>query len=61
MFLQQGTQGGAAPTVGGGTRFGNTLADADLVWVFSSDYVVADIFRVAVGKIIEHWDVAGGQ
>lgn len=40
-----------------GTRFGNTLADGDLVWVFSSDYVVADIFRVVDGKIIEHWDV----
>ncbi|MDC2946879.1 ester cyclase [Streptomyces heilongjiangensis] len=69
QFLRQGTQGdpspGSAsdgsttpPTGGGGTRFGNTLADGDLVWVFSSDYVVADIFRVVDGKIIEHWDVA---
>ncbi|MER6371476.1 hypothetical protein ABT255_24345 [Streptomyces mirabilis] len=58
QFLQQGTQGDASPTGGGGTRFGNTLADGDLVWVFSTDYVVADIFRVVDGKIIEHWDVA---
>jgi predicted SnoaL-like aldol condensation-catalyzing enzyme len=51
-----------ATTASRGTRFGNTLADGDLVWVFSSDYVVADIFRVADGKIIEHWDVvADGQ
>ncbi|GGR64121.1 hypothetical protein GCM10010251_95940 [Streptomyces aurantiogriseus] len=49
-------------TGGGGTRFGNTLADGDLVWVFSSDYVVVDLFRVVDGKIIEHWDVvADGQ
>jgi predicted SnoaL-like aldol condensation-catalyzing enzyme len=68
-FLQQNTQGSdpspssapdasTPPTGGGGTRFGNTLADGDLVWVFSSDYVVADIFRVVDGKIIEHWDIA---
>lgn len=56
-FLQQDAQGDASPTEGGGTRFGNTLADGDLVWVFSSDYVVADLFRVVDGKIIEHWDV----
>ncbi|WP_328772745.1 nuclear transport factor 2 family protein [Streptomyces sp. NBC_00286] len=65
QFLQQGTQGDASPssasTEGGGTRFGNTLADGDLVWVFSSDYVVADIFRVVDGKIIEHWDVAADE
>jgi predicted SnoaL-like aldol condensation-catalyzing enzyme len=50
--------GSAPPTTGEGTQFGNTLADGDLVWVFSSDYTVADIFRVVDGKIIEHWDVA---
>jgi predicted SnoaL-like aldol condensation-catalyzing enzyme len=50
--------GSAPPTGSEGTQFGNTLADGDLVWVFSSDYVVADIFRVVDGKIIEHWDVA---
>ncbi|MFC4463804.1 ester cyclase [Streptomyces xiangluensis] len=72
QFLQQDAQGdpspssapdGSTPPTGGGaTRFGNTLADGDLVWVFSSDYVVADIFRVVDGKIIEHWDVvADGQ
>ena len=62
QFMQQqgvtppsGTPGAA--TRSGGTQFGNTLADGDLVWVFSSDYVVADIFRVVDGKIIEHWDV----
>jgi len=63
-FFQQNTQDAPSPssTSGGGTRFGNTLADGDLVWVFSSDYVVADIFRVVDGKIIEHWDVvADGQ
>ena len=67
QFMQQqgvtppsGTPGAA--TRSGGTQFGNTLADGDLVWVFSSDYVVADIFRVVDGKIIEHWDVvADGQ
>ena len=52
------SQGSTPPTGGGGTRFGNTLADGDLVWVFSSDYTVADIFRVVDGKIIEHWDIA---
>lgn len=59
-FFQQNTQSSPSPssTGGGGTRFGNTLADGDLVWVFSSDYVVADIFRVVDGKIIEHWDIA---
>jgi len=52
----------SASTGSGGTQFGHTLADGDLVWVFSSDYVVADIFRVVDGKIIEHWDVvADGQ
>jgi predicted SnoaL-like aldol condensation-catalyzing enzyme len=52
----------ASPGAGGRTRFGNTLADGDLVWVFSVDYVVADLFRVVDGKIIEHWDVvADGQ
>jgi predicted SnoaL-like aldol condensation-catalyzing enzyme len=68
QFLQQ--QGATPPsttpptgtppsdTTGGGrTQFGHTLADGDLVWVFSSDYVVADVFRVVDGKIIEHWDV----
>ncbi|RPF35000.1 hypothetical protein EDD92_4989 [Streptomyces sp. TLI_185] len=29
------------------------------MWVFSSDHVVVDLFRVVDGKIIEHWDVAG--
>jgi predicted SnoaL-like aldol condensation-catalyzing enzyme len=64
QFFQQNTQGAPSPsgTGGGGTRFGNTLADGDLVWVFSSDYVVVDLFRVVDGKIIEHWDVvADGQ
>ena len=67
QFMQQGVtppSGTPGATTGsGGTQFGNTLADGDLVWVFSSDYVVADIFRVADGKIIEHWDVVadGGQ
>ncbi|MBP5889241.1 nuclear transport factor 2 family protein [Streptomyces scabiei] len=52
----------ASPGAGGRTRFGNTLADGDLVWVFSVDHVVADLFRVVDGKIIEHWDVvADGQ
>jgi len=63
-FFEQNTQGAPSPssTAGGGTRFGNTLADGDLVWVFSSDYVVVDLFRVVDGKIIEHWDVvADGQ
>jgi predicted SnoaL-like aldol condensation-catalyzing enzyme len=56
FMLQQGV---TAPGSGVATRtqFGNTLADGDLVWVFSSDHVVADIFRVVDGKIIEHWDV----
>ncbi|KUO07008.1 ester cyclase [Streptomyces sp. DSM 15324] len=60
QFFQPNTQSSPSPsmTAGGGTRFGNTLADGDLVWVFSSDYVVADLFRVVDGKIIEHWDVA---
>lgn len=67
QFLQQAAPDSSAPSSappagGGGTRFGNTLADADLVWVFSSDYVVVDLFRVVDGKIIEHWDVvADGQ
>ncbi|MDW8804968.1 ester cyclase [Streptomyces scabiei] len=53
---------GDSPGAGGRTRFGNTLADGDLVWVFSVDHVVADLFRVVDGKIIEHWDVvADGQ
>ncbi|WP_037684256.1 ester cyclase [Streptomyces griseus] len=63
-FFQQNTQDAPPPSSsgGGGTRFGNTLADGDLVWVFSSDYVVVDLFRVVDGKIIEHWDVvADGQ
>lgn len=50
----QGTQ----PTGGATTEFAQTLADGDLVWIFSLDHTVADIFRVADGKIIEHWDVA---
>lgn len=57
QFMQQ--QGVTAPSSGVATRtqFGHTLADGDLVWVFSADHVVADIFRVVDGKIIEHWDV----
>ncbi|NGY62338.1 SnoaL-like domain-containing protein [Lentzea sp. NEAU-D13] len=52
----------SATTGSGRTQFGHTLADGDLVWVSSSDYVVVDIFRVVDGKIIEHWDVvADGQ
>jgi predicted SnoaL-like aldol condensation-catalyzing enzyme len=63
QFFQQNTQSSPSPSSnGGGTRFGHTLADGDLVWVFSSDYVVVDLFRVVDGKIIEHWDVvADGQ
>lgn len=42
--MQQGnTSPSATPsasTGSGGTQFGHTLADGDLVWVFSSDYVV---------------------
>ncbi|MFM9611827.1 hypothetical protein DF268_07605 [Streptomyces sp. V2] len=53
QLMQQATQ----PSPASSTRFGNTLADGDLVWVFSSDYSVADIFRVTNGKILEHWDV----
>ncbi|MFF6786403.1 ester cyclase [Streptomyces sp. NPDC012510] len=63
-FFEQNAQGTPSPsgTAGGGTRFGKTLADGDLVWVYSSDYVVVDLFRVVDGKIIEHWDVvADGQ
>lgn len=55
QFMQQATPASAPATP---TQFGHTLADADLVWVLSSDYVVADLFRVVGGKIIEHWDVA---
>ncbi|GAB2811952.1 nuclear transport factor 2 family protein [Lentzea nigeriaca] len=61
QFMQQQGVTQSTPAAGR-TQFGNTLADSDLVWVFSSDYVVADIFRVVDGKIIEHWDVvADGQ
>ncbi|MFE7767160.1 ester cyclase [Streptomyces sp. NPDC057438] len=58
-----GTPGAStSPTADGSTRFGHTLSDGDLVWVFSADHVVADLFRVVDGKIIEHWDVvADGQ
>jgi predicted SnoaL-like aldol condensation-catalyzing enzyme len=60
QFMQQGVT--QSTPAAGRTQFGHTLADSDLVWVFSSDYVVADIFRVVDGKIIEHWDVvADGQ
>jgi predicted SnoaL-like aldol condensation-catalyzing enzyme len=53
---------GGAPTEapcppGDRTRFSKTPANGDLAWVFSSDYVVADIVRVVDGKIIERWDV----
>jgi predicted SnoaL-like aldol condensation-catalyzing enzyme len=59
QFMQQAVPASAPATP---TRFGHTLADADLVWVFSSDYVVVDLFRVVDGEIIEHWDVvADGQ
>ncbi|MFF4804108.1 ester cyclase [Streptomyces sp. NPDC001351] len=60
QLLQQGARSSpsASSAAQGSTRFGNTLADRDLVWVFSSDYSVADIFRVVDGKIIEHWDIA---
>ncbi|MFB2554616.1 nuclear transport factor 2 family protein [Herbiconiux liangxiaofengii] len=40
-----------------------SLADGDLVWTFAGSsgeqgaLTVADIFRVADGKIVEHWDV----
>ena len=62
FMQQQGVTLPSGTTGSGGTQFGHTLADGDLVWVFSSDYVVADIFRVVDGKIIEHWDVvADGQ
>jgi predicted SnoaL-like aldol condensation-catalyzing enzyme len=62
QLMEQVNASPSASTEGGGTQFGHTLADGDLVWVFSSDYVVADIFRVVDGKIIEHWDVvADGQ
>jgi len=62
FMQQQGVTPPGGTTTSGGTRFGNTLADGDLVWVFSSDYVVVDLFRVVDGKIIEHWDVvADGQ
>jgi predicted SnoaL-like aldol condensation-catalyzing enzyme len=64
QFFQQNSQSSPSPssTGSGGTRFGNTLADRDVVWVFSSDYVVVDLFRVVDGKITEHWDVvADGQ
>jgi len=60
LFQGAPAASGAPPASSGGTRFGNTLADGDLVWIFSSDYSVTDIFRVVDGKIIEHWDVAGG-
>jgi predicted SnoaL-like aldol condensation-catalyzing enzyme len=62
FMQQQGVTLPSGTTGSGGTQFGHTLADGDLVWVFSSDYVVGDIFRVVDGKIIEHWDVvADGQ
>jgi predicted SnoaL-like aldol condensation-catalyzing enzyme len=62
FMQQQGVTQPSGTTGSGGTQFGHTLADGDLVWVFSSDYVVVDIFRVVDGKIIEHWDVvADGQ
>jgi predicted SnoaL-like aldol condensation-catalyzing enzyme len=62
FMQQQGVTLPSGTTGSGGTQFGHTLADGDLVWVFSSDYVVVDIFRVVDGKIIEHWDVvADGQ
>lgn len=64
QFMQQQgvTSPSGTPSASAGTQFGHTLADGDLVWIFSSDYVVADIFRVVDGKIIEHWDVvADGQ
>jgi len=56
--LKQAFGQGAQPSGGSTTKFAQTLADGDLVWVFSSDHSVADIFRVAEGKIIEHWDIA---
>lgn len=50
--------GGWGPAAAGADiRFPASLADGDLVWVFLPDYGSVDIFRVADGRAVEHWDV----
>lgn len=53
--------GGWGPASGGGpVTFPASLADGDLVWVFLAGYSGVDIFRVADGTVVEHWDVISG-
>ncbi len=64
--IPNGTQGlgqliGSLPA-GGGPRVNvsRSLADQDLVWAIQDrpgGLIQTDIFRVADGKIVEHWDV----